>query len=116
MEEINVRPLFNRVIVQRDKVDEGLMYQGRTVEIKGNRVYSKAGLELPNVTPKEVEDENTNTYGVILALGDSVEAGLSVGQRIVWGKHSGTIEVYKGVRYEVINDTDILFADEEVKS
>jgi len=113
MSDINIKPVFNRVIVKRDGVDSDVLFHdGMEIVIKEGKVFSrKTNFLIPNVDIKQIEIENSTATGVIESMGELIDSQFSVGQRIAWGRYAGTIVPYKDEKIEIINDDDILFID-----
>lgn len=111
-ERLPIAPVFNRLIVKREEETAGLKYDGFEVEVRGNKVITKAGFELTGVSAKDVLGSQISK-GKILAVGRTVADELQVGQMIVWGRYAGVNQEYEGVEYQVINDEDVHFIIEE---
>lgn len=100
MSECRYRPLFGRVLIQRE-------------------VKEKAG---SIVIPSHIRQRHAKNEGVVVAIGPSAE-GVAVGDKVVFGKHSGTwldktysitVEAEE-TPYFLCQDEDILLVIEELK-
>lgn len=87
--EVQIRPLHDRVLVLPDKPEE----------------KTKSGLFLPPPT----DDSKKKTFGTVVAVGSSVEAGPVVpGARVMWGDYSGSPLIYEGTEYVIMREYDIM--------
>jgi chaperonin GroES len=94
---MKLNPKLDRVIVKR----ETLQKEGSMIQL-----------------PDSVESRNKPARGVILALGPTVgyideetkklERGLSVGMKVIFGRHAGTEIEYGNEKYWILADRDVL--------
>jgi chaperonin GroES len=94
---IGLKPKFDRVLIRR----ESLQNKNSMIQL-----------------PAEVESRTKPARGVIVALGPTVGylddatreivRDLSVGMRVIFGKHAGVEVEYSGESYWLVNDRDIL--------
>lgn len=110
--KLPIKPVFNRMIVKREREEDGLKYDGMEVKIEGDRVLSKTGFVIAGLKPEDVYHQQSS-QGEILACGKTVVTEFNPGMKISWGKYAGTSQEFNGVRYEIINDDDVLFIIEE---
>ncbi len=95
-----IRPLSNRVIVQR--LEEST---GRT----------SSGLYIPEIAKEKP------THGIVLAVGPgrisdrgtTIPVGVAVGDKILFGKYSGSDTNFEGKELLIVRDEEILGVIEE---
>ena len=85
-------PLFDKIIVQRKKEER-----------------TSGGIILP---PSAQEGSLKATEGIIIAVGESAE-GVMVGDKILFGKYSGSDFQHNREKFIIMNDTDVLCRIEE---
>jgi len=87
---MNIRPIGDRILVKPIKEEE----------------VTKSGIVLPDTIDKEKKAE-----GEILAIGTGekvTKLGLSVGQKVLYGKYSGEEVKVDDQEYKVLSHEDIL--------
>lgn len=92
---MKLKPMFDRVVVKRDTV------QSTTSKI---------------IIPEQIDKQNAPARGVVLAVGptagwrdkDGTLYPVTVGSRILFGKHAGTTVQEDGETLWVLQDTDLL--------
>lgn len=94
---MKLRPKLDRVLVKRE-----------TLQQKASLIH----------VPEDVDKRNRPARGVIVALGPTVgyidegtgklEKGLSVGMKVIFGRHAGTEIEYGDEKYWLIADKDVL--------
>jgi len=90
---MKIKPLFDRVVIEPCKDEE---------EIKG-------GIILPSVAQDKSQLAKVVAIGNgVLPEGKSVEMQVSVGDKVLYAKYSGTEIEEKGKKYIVIRQADIL--------
>ena len=84
---MNLVPLFDRVLVKRE-------------ELKTGRI----------LIPETAKDRNAPHIGIIQAVGPSCEHDpkLKVGDRVIWGQHSGATLRVDGQEFYVVAENDII--------
>lgn len=85
MEVLNVKPLFNRVIILPQE----------------NDMLNKSGLMIPP------EAEDTPRVGKVAAAGDEVKH-CKVGDMILWREHGGDEIFVDGTMYRIMNEQDVI--------
>jgi chaperonin GroES len=87
---MNIRPIGDRVLVKPIKEEE----------------ITKSGIVLPDTIDKEKKAE-----GEIIAIGNGekvTKLGLSVGQKVLYGKYSGEEVKVETQEYKVLSHEDVL--------
>ncbi len=93
MSKINLTPLADRVIVKPSEAEE----------------KTKGGIILPD-TAKEKPIEGTIVAagpGKVTDDGKTVKLGVKVGDKVLYGKYSGTEITVEGEEYFIMRETDI---------
>lgn len=92
MSVTNYRPLFGRVLIQRD------------VEEKRGSI----------VIPTHLQQRHARNEGVVIAIGPSAE-GVKIGDKVVFGKHAGTwLDKTYSVSVEATTTPFFLCQDEDI--
>jgi len=93
MSKINLTPLADRVIIKPSEAEE----------------KTKGGIILPD-TAKEKPIEGTIVAagpGKITDDGKTVKLGVKVGDKVLYGKYSGTEVTVEGEEYLIMRESDI---------
>jgi chaperonin GroES len=93
MSKINLTPLADRVIVKPSEAEE----------------KTKGGIILPD-TAKEKPIEGTIVAagpGKVTDDGKTVKLGVKVGDKVLYGKYSGTEVTVEGEEYLIMRESDI---------
>ena len=93
MSKINLTPLADRVIVKPSEAEE----------------KTKGGIILPD-TAKEKPIEGTIVAagpGKVTDDGKTVQLGVKVGDKVLYGKYSGTEVTVEGEEYLIMRESDI---------
>lgn len=93
MSKINLTPLADRVIIKPSEAEE----------------KTKGGIILPD-TAKEKPIEGTIVAagpGKITDDGKTVKLGVKVGDKVLYGKYSGTEVTIEGEEYLIMRESDI---------
>jgi chaperonin GroES len=95
---MKIKPLFDKVVVKRVEAQE----------------TTKAGILLPGSAQEKPQMSEVVAVGPGgLVDGKEVVMTLSVGDRVIVGKYSGTEVKLDGVEYMVVSQSDILAVIEE---
>lgn len=95
---MKIKPLFDKVVVKRVEAQE----------------TTKAGILLPGSAQEKPQMSEVVAVGPGgLVDGKEVVMKLSVGDRVIVGKYSGTEVKLDGVEYMVVSQSDILAVIEE---
>jgi chaperonin GroES len=91
---MNIRPLHDRVIVQRIKEEE----------------KTKGGIIIPDTAKEKPQEGKVVAVGAgkILDNGSKVALDVKVGDKILFGKYSGTEIKIEGDEYLMMREDDIL--------
>ncbi len=90
---MKIKPLFDRVVIEPCKEEEGV----------------KGGIILPSVAQDKSQLAKVVAIGNgVLPEGKSVEMQVSIGDKVLYAKYSGTEIEEKGKKYIVIRQADIL--------
>ena len=93
MSKLNLTPLADRVIIKPSEAEE----------------KTKGGIILPD-TAKEKPIEGTIVAagpGKVTDDGKTVKLGVKVGDKVLYGKYSGTEITVEGEEYLIMRETDI---------
>ena len=90
---MKLKPLFDKVVIKKTEVEETTSF---------GIILTGSAKEKPDV----YEVVAVGPGGVI--NGEKVEMVLSVGQKVIAGKYSGTEVKLDGVEYTVVSQSDIL--------
>jgi chaperonin GroES len=93
MSKINLNPLADRVIIKPSEAEE----------------KTKGGIILPD-TAKEKPIEGTVVAagpGKVTDDGKTVQLGVKVGDKVLYGKYSGTEITVEGEEYLIMRESDI---------
>lgn len=93
MSKINITPLADRVIIKPSEAEE----------------TTKGGIILPD-TAKEKPIEGTIVAagpGKVTDDGKTVKLGVKVGDKVLYGKYSGTEITVEGEEYLIMRESDI---------
>ncbi|MFW5800991.1 MAG: co-chaperone GroES [Spirochaeta sp.] len=83
---MNIKPLGERVLLKTEVAEE----------------KTKSGLYIP-----QTAQEKTQT-GVVIAIGDSDEIKVKVGDKVMHDKYAGTGITIEGVDHLIVNSSDIV--------
>lgn len=97
-----IKPVWGRVVVKPDLIDET------------DPLFKKAkdaGIALPEDHLKK--EQVRQVEGTLIAVGGDAFDGWAgdipqVGQRILYDEYAGSNKTIDGVKYQIINDTDII--------
>lgn len=93
MSKINLNPLADRVVIQPKEAEE----------------KTSGGIILPD-TVKEKPVEGTIVAagpGKVTENGETIKMGVKVGDKVLYGKYSGTEVTLSGVEYLIMRESDI---------
>ena len=91
---MNIKPLGNRVVLKQAKVEEKT---SSGIILTGNAQEKPQYLEVVAVGP-----------GINDANGNKIPVEVSVGQKVIWQKYSGSTVKMDDEEYTIINAEDIL--------
>lgn len=80
------------------------------VEIEAAESKTQGGIVLPETAKEKPQRGEIVAVGngKLLASGERAACSLSTGDRVIFGKYSGTEVKYDGVEYKILKESDIL--------
>src|SRR5512136_2646447 len=92
--KINVRPLDDRVVVRPEEAEE----------------RTKGGIVLPDTAKEKPARGQVIAVGIgkLLENGTRVPPTLKVGDRVIYGKYSGSEVKINGVEHTILRESDVL--------
>ncbi|MDR2198155.1 MAG: co-chaperone GroES [Deltaproteobacteria bacterium] len=91
---MSIRPLSDRVLVKRLEEEQ----------------VTKSGIIIPDTAKEKPQQGEVIAVGEgkVLDNGNRVTPGVKAGEKILFGKYSGTEIKYEGVEYLILREDDIL--------
>ena len=80
------------------------------VEIEAAESKTQGGIVLPETAKEKPQRGKIVAVGngKLMASGERVACSLNEGDRVIFGKYSGTEVKYDGVEYKILKESDIL--------